>query len=116
MSQSPPPPPSEPSGPPPAQSPVPASDAKGFLGRIFDLSFSEFVTPSLIKIIFVLGIVFAGVMSLIVFVSLASQGGGGVVAGLILAPLMFIFYVLMVRVLSEIYLVLFRIEENTRET
>jgi len=87
MSQSPPPPPSEPSGPLPAQSPVPASDAKGFLGRIFDLSFSEFVTPSLIKIIFVLGIVLAGIMSLIVFASLANQGNGGVVAGLIVTPL-----------------------------
>ena len=81
---------------------------------MFDLSFSEFVTPSLIKIIFLIGIVLSGIMAIVIFASLASQGGGGVVAGLIVAPLIFFFYVLMARVLSEVYLVLFRIEANTR--
>ena len=36
------------------------------------------------------------------------------VAGIVIAPLIFFFYVLMARVFSEIYLILFRIEENTR--
>jgi hypothetical protein len=116
QSQPPPPPPSDPPSapPPPSQQPVPAPDSKGFVGRVFDLSFSEFVTPSLIKIIFLIGILFAALMSLLVFVSLANQGGAGVVAGLVLAPLIFFVYVLMARVFSEIYLVLFRIEANTR--
>lgn len=84
------------------------------LGRVFDLSFSEFVTPSIIKIIFVLGIVMAGLFSLFIFIAFANQGGGAVVAGLVVAPLVFFLYVLLARVMSEIYLILFRIEENTR--
>lgn len=99
--------------PPPAGEPAPAPQ-KGFSTRIFDLSFSEFVTPSLIKVIFVIGIIGAGLMSVLVFVAFASQGGGSVVAGIVVAPLIFFVYVLFARVLSELYLILFRIEENTR--
>jgi hypothetical protein len=108
MNQQPPPPPASPT-PPPASSP------KGFFGRLFDLSFSEFVTPSIIKLIFIVGIVLAALMSLFVFAAFASQGGGAVVAGIVFAPLVFFVYVLFARVLSEVYLILFRIEENTRK-
>lgn len=117
MSQAPPPPPSQPPTPsPPPSAPQPAApeSSKGFVARIFDLSFSEFVTPSLIKIIFVIGIVFAALMALFTFAVFANQGGGAVVAGIVIAPLVFFVYVLMARVLSELYLILFRIEENTR--
>ena len=44
-----------------------------------------------------------------------SSDGGSVVAGLVVAPLAFFVYVLFARVLSEVYLILFRIEENTRK-
>jgi len=105
------PPPLPPSAPPPPA----ASSSKGFFGRLFDLSFTEFVTPSIIKVIFIVGIVLAGLMSLAVFVAFANQGGGAIVAGIVFAPLVFFVYVLFARVLSEVYLILFRIEENTRK-
>jgi hypothetical protein len=101
--------------PPPIPPAVPASSSKGLLGRVFDLSFREFVTPSIIKIIFVIGIVLSGLFAIAVFAAFAARGGGGVVLGLILAPLVFFVYVLVARVLSELYLLLFRIEENTRK-
>ena len=108
----------QPTTPPPP--PVPASQeppqkGKNFVARLFDLSFTEYVTPSIIKVLFIIGIVLAALFSLLIFASFANQGGGAVVAGIILAPLMFFFYVLMARVLSEVYLILFRIEENTRK-
>jgi len=93
----------------------PAPSPKGFFGRLFDLSFTEFVTPSIIKVIFIVGIVLAALMSLLVFVAFANQGGGAIVAGIVIAPLVFFVYVLFARVLSEVYLILFRIEENTRK-
>lgn len=105
------PPPLQPSAP----TPPPAASTKGFFGRLFDLSFSEFVTPSIIKVIFIVGIVLAALMSLFVFVAFANQGGGAIVAGIVFAPLVFFVYVLFARVLSEVYLILFRIEENTRK-
>jgi hypothetical protein len=106
-----PPPPPQPS----ASTPPPSSSTKGFFGRLFDLSFSEFVTPSIIKLIFIIGIVLAALMSLFVFAAFANQGGGALVAGIVFAPLVFFVYVLFARVLSEVYLILFRIEENTRK-
>ena len=113
MNQQPPPPPDTPQAP----SATPASGPeRGFFARLFDLSFSEFVTPSIIKVIFIVGIVLAGLMSLFVFAAFANQGGGAIVAGLVLAPLVFFVYVLFARVLSEVYLILFRIEENTRNS
>jgi hypothetical protein len=105
------PPPPQPS----ASTPPPSSSTKGFFGRLFDLSFSEFVTPSIIKLIFIIGIVLAALMSLFVFAAFANQGGGAIVAGIVFAPLVFFVYVLFARVLSEVYLILFRIEENTRK-
>jgi hypothetical protein len=101
--------------PPASPTPTPASSSKGFFGRLFDLSFNEFVTPSIIKLIFIVGIVLAALMSLVVFAGFASQGGGGVLAGIVFGPLVFFVYVLFARVLSEVYLILFRIEENTRK-
>lgn len=110
---------STPTPPPLPPSNVPESSTpnsqKGFFGRLFDLSFSEFVTPSLIKVIYIVGIVLGGLLALITFASLASRGGGSVVAGIVIAPLIFFIYVLFARVLSEVYLILFRIEENTRK-
>jgi hypothetical protein len=109
MNQPPPPlPPTTPTAPP-------ASSQKGFFGRLFDLSFNEFVTPSIIKVIFIVGIVLAALMSLFVFAAFANQGGGAIAAGIVFAPLVFFVYVLFARVLSEVYLILFRIEENTRK-
>ena len=97
----------------PAAAPTP-QPKKGFFARLFDMSFTEFVTPSIIKVIFLVGIVLAGLMALFVFLAFANQGGGAIVAGIVLAPLVFFVYVLFARVLSEVYLILFRIEENTR--
>lgn len=99
--------------PPPSATPA-SSDSKGLIGRVFDLSFSEFVTPSVIKFLFILGIIGAGLMSLFVFIAFVNQGGGAAAIGIIVAPLIFAFYVLLARVVSELYLLLFRIEENTR--
>jgi len=113
------PPPPPPVSPPPASSPQGSSPQgsgsdRSLLARVFDLSFTEFVTPSIIKVIFVVGVILAGLGSLGILVAFASQGGGSVVVGLILAPLVFLIYTLLVRVMCEIYILLFRIEENTR--
>jgi hypothetical protein len=104
----------QPSSPPPSP-PVTTTSSKSFLGRLFDLSFSEFITPSIIKIIFIVGIAFAGLAALLVFASFVNQGGGATVLGILIAPLVFFVYVLFARVLAEVYLILFKIEENTRD-
>lgn len=86
-----------------------------FFSSLFDFSFSTFVTTKIIKVLFVLGIIFAGLWSIMIFFSLASKGGASTILGLILIPLLFILGVIYFRVVLEIIIVIFRIAENTSE-
>jgi hypothetical protein len=97
------------------QSDAPITTAGGFFSALFDFSFSTFVTTRIIKVLYILSIVLAGLAALGLFFSLAFQGVGGVIGGIIVAPLLFLFYVILARVWMEIIIVLFRIAENTFE-
>ena len=89
---------------------------KGFFAALFDLSFSEFITIRIIKVLFVLAIILAGIAAIGIiirgFAGPEGSAGGGVFA-LILAPIVFILWVLMARVWLEIIMVIFRIADNT---
>lgn len=86
---------------------------KGLLGALFDLSFSEFVTTRVIKMLFIIGIVFAALGAFTLLVSGFSSGFGKGLLMLILSPLVFLLYVLAARIWCEIIIVVFRIAENT---
>lgn len=85
----------------------------GFFARLFDTSFSEFVTPKIISVIFVLSIIMAGIGALGIFIGLASSGGLGVLFGLESGILTFLIYVIVARVGLEAVVALFKIAENT---
>ncbi len=90
-------------------------DTQSFFSKLFDMSFSQYVTPGIIKIIFVLSIVMAGVAAIGVFTTFSSTlGGMGVLLGLILAVVGFVLYVVLARMGLEVVIALFRIAENTR--
>lgn len=86
---------------------------KGSIGILFDLSFTEFVTTRFIKVLFIIGVVFAAIGTIAMIVSGFSAGVGVGVFALILSPLVFLLYVLGARIWCEIVIVLFRIAENT---
>lgn len=65
--------------------------------------------------IYILGIIGSAVYGLIVLGALVSQGGGAIVLGLIFGPLVFVFGLIFARVMAEMYLIMFKIEENTRQ-
>lgn len=89
---------------------------KGFFASLFDFSFSSFVTPKLIKVLFILLLVVLGFFYLIFGISLASQDSNlGVLWFLVLGPLMIFIYSLIYRVLLELIMVIFRIYENSRD-
>ena len=103
-------------GGPSVQVPFTSNDAKGFLSRLFDLSFQSFITTSIIKVLYILFIIFAGLgaLSFIAF-GFAANAGVGVLM-LVISPLVFLLYVIMARVYLEIVIVLFRIHDQTAET
>lgn len=104
-----------------AQSPTPRESSRGFVSSLFDFEFKTLVSPRIIRILYILVIVFAILYALAVFIAgigSITQGGGPAVLGFLLAfvaaPLLFLVFAAYSRVLLEVALVLFRIEENTR--
>jgi len=86
---------------------------KGFLGSIFDLSFTEFITIRIIKFLFILGIILAALGTLLLIVTGFSKGIGAGILSLVLSPLIFLIYVLLARIWCEMIIVIFRIAEHT---
>lgn len=89
--------------------PINSQQAAGFLASLFDLSFTNFITPKLIKVLFVLSIVLIGLGALALVGSAFMQSAiGGIFVLLIVAPLFFLFEVIVARVWMEVLIQLFR--------
>lgn len=90
------------------------NEAKGFIKLLTDLSFTDFVTTRLIKIIYVLAMVFAGLTGLGVIAGGFVRGSSvNAVIGLIMGPVVFLLMVLSARIWLELVIVVFRIAEHT---
>jgi len=88
----------------------------GFFQALFDFSFTDFVTSKIIKLLYGLIIFFAVIIALIIIIAgFAAHPGAGILALLIVAPLIFLISVIYGRVLLEIIIVIFRIAEHTAE-
>ncbi|HRT05071.1 MAG TPA: DUF4282 domain-containing protein [Kiritimatiellia bacterium] len=89
-------------------------ETKGFFGRLFDLSFNEFITTKIITALYVCAMLGSGVWGLtILFGGFATKSFGGILAGLVLAPIAFLVGTILARIWLETLIVLFRIAENT---
>lgn len=88
-------------------------NAPGFLGSLFDFSFSSFITTQIIKVLYGLCMLGAAFLALFVIVSgFAVSTGVGVLALFIGAPLAFLVTVIYSRVMLELIIVVFRISEG----
>lgn len=90
-----------------------SEEPKGIAAALMDLSFSEFVTTRLIKIIYVLGIIGAGLGGVGMIVTGFMQGFVSGLVGIVVAPIIFALAVISVRVWLELVIVVFRIAEHT---
>lgn len=90
-------------------------DARGFLGSLFDFSFSSFVTSKVIKLLYALAILLAGLTALALVVAGFSDSVLAGIGALVISPLVFLLYVIGARIWLEIVIVVFRISENTGE-
>ena len=88
---------------------------QGFFGRLFDFSFQSFVTVSIIRLLYAIFLLLAGLAALFfVIAALSANAAFGVIV-LIISPLIFLLYAIIARVYLEVVVVLFRIAENTSE-
>ena len=85
-----------------------------FFASLFDLSFSEFITTKLIKFIYIIQIVSAALFCLISIIAAFANGIGAGLGTLVIAPIMFLFFIVFSRLWLELIIVIFRIAEHTQ--
>jgi len=88
-------------------------EKKGVVKNLFDLSFSEFITPKVIKFLYILcmiGIFIAAIMIIINGFNIST--GIGVISLLIIAPLYIVIGLFAVRVWLELVLIFFKIHDK----
>jgi uncharacterized protein DUF4282 len=89
--------------------PINAQQAAGFMSSLFDLSFTNFITPKIIKVLFVISIVLLALETLaIIGTAFMSNVMFGILALLIIGPLVFLFGVIYTRVVMEVLIQIFR--------
>ena len=89
---------------------------KGFFGSLFDMSFSSLVTTKVIKVIYVITLIFLTLLALgLVFGGFRTSTGLGVAFLLIVAPLVWLFALVYVRVGLELIIAVFRVMETNVE-
>jgi hypothetical protein len=83
------------------------------LGGLFDFTFEKFITPSIVKIVYIVVIVMAALMWLGFIFGGMANGIGGFFFGLIFGGLAAVLMVLFYRIFLELTMILFRIHDNT---
>ena len=90
-----------------------AQDVKGFVASLMDFSFKEFVTTKLIKILYMLSILFAALTAILIMIGGFTKSIGEGFLSILLGFVVLTLIVLASRVWLELIIVVFRIAENT---
>jgi glucose uptake protein GlcU len=88
---------------------------KGFFGKLFDFSFSSFIAPQIVGILYVLALI-SGVLFALSSVFAAFQYGGFTrgLGTLVISTFGFLVYTILIRVSLESFIALIRTAESTR--
>jgi hypothetical protein len=105
------PPPSEPFG----QPAPPTTSGKGFFGALFDFKFEHFITPIIVKFVYVLALIALVLGWLFFLVTGFSQSIGGGIAVLILGPVLLVLYLAFIRMTLEFYLAIVRMSQDIHQ-
>jgi hypothetical protein len=89
------------------------TSADGGLGALLDFGFKKFITLSVIKVLYLLGIALIGLSFLLMLATSFTMGAAAVVGVLILGPIIALLYLIFFRIWLELVVVIFRIGENT---
>lgn len=109
-------PPPLPPVPSPTHVQIDSRNPVGFVGALFDFSFTSFITTKLIRLLYVLGMLAAAGFAVTIFTGgLAAGGFIGMLTAFIGAPLVFLIGIIYIRVMLELIIVLFRMAEHTAD-
>lgn len=91
-------------------------NAHGFFAKLFDFTFKEFITLQIVKYLYIIGLVFAGISALGIAGTGVSDLRYDFMEGLVkilLSPVAFILMAILIRLVLEALIATFRIAENT---
>lgn len=88
-----------------------------FIGALFDFSFSQFVSETLIRVLYLVAVGLAIIAAIVgVIAAFINYGlSMATISTLILAPIVILIYIVIVRVTFEFVIVIFRIADHTRQ-
>ena len=109
------PPPSDPYGQPAPPPPGDQPSAKGFFGALFDFSFEHFVTPMIVKVVYVLAMIALGLGFLVFLVVAFAQDTTSGLFVLILGPIGVLLYLCLIRMTLEFYLAITRMSQDIHQ-
>ena len=94
---------------------VQAASSKSFIGSLFDFGFTSFVTPTVVKVLYVLIVIVLGVSGLgFAVTAFLVNKILGIFVLVVVAPLIFIISLALYRIVLELFIVIFRIAEDLR--
>lgn len=106
--------------PPVAPAPVaavnPAAfDAKGFLRSLYDFKFTSLIATKVIRFVYALLVIIYSIFAAFTLIAcLASRNGALIFFGFIILPLLYLLYLIMIRIFMEIVVVFFKMGEDVR--
>jgi len=100
----------------PQQQGILANDGKSFISSLFDFSFQSFVTPKIIKVVYVIVTAFIGLSIVFGLVTALATGEALIIIfALILLPIGGIIYLALARMSLELYYAVIRPSEDVHE-
>ena len=91
-------------------------EAKGFFGSLFDYSFSSYITPKIIRVLYILATILIALDTLaFILITFKASSTLGVLSLLILAPIGFVIAMIFARVGLEVLSAFFRIHGDVDE-
>lgn len=96
--------------------PLLADDGGTLWGRLFDMSFTRFVTPQLIKVLYILGMLVATIIAVGAVVVALTESFWAFIWALIFAPVWLAVVFVILRIVGEAAIILFRIAQASLDT
>ena len=88
----------------------------GFYKALFDTSFSEFVIPKIVSMLYVIGMIMSGISALALVIIAFTQSIWGGILALLFSPVYFLISVIVIRFYFEIIVILFKIYYEIKES
>jgi hypothetical protein len=95
-----------------AQPNPPDNARRGFFESLMDTRFDSLITPKLIRLLYVIGMVILTIAVIAVIIGGFVESAGTGVLALVLAPIVALIYLVVLRVYLELVIVAFKIREG----